>query len=50
MQVQYADYTSDKKSNHNIINIDTNIQNMSKLKVTLKWIHEENAAQNENSN
>ena len=50
MQVQHADYTSDRESDYNVINIDTSTQCMSKSEATLKQAHKENAAQNENSN
>ena len=36
MQVQHADYISDKESDHDIVDINMSIQNMSKSEATLK--------------
>ena len=36
MQIQHADNASDKKDNHDILNIDSNAKYMSELSVTMK--------------
>ena len=50
MQIQHADNASDRKNNHDILNIDSDARHMSELSVIMKWACKKNAEQNENSN
>ena len=50
MQIQYASNISDKKNNHDILNIDLNARCMSEFLIMMKQAYKENAEQNENSN
>ena len=50
MQIQHANNISDKKNNHDILNIDSNARCMSRLSAMMRQAHKEDAEQNENSN
>ena len=50
MQIQHANNASDKKDNHDILNIDLSAKHMSEFSTTMKQACKENAEQNENSN
>ena len=50
MQIQHANNASDKKDNHDILNIDLNIRYMSELSAMMRWACKKNAEQNEDSN
>ena len=50
MQIQHADNASDKKDNHDTLNIDLNVKCMSEFSVMMKWACKEDAEQNKNSN
>ena len=50
MQIQHADNASDKKNNHNTLNIDSSIRCMSELSIMMKQACKKNAEQNKNSN
>ena len=50
MQIQHADNTSDRRDNHNILNISSDARCMSKLSATIKQAYKEDAEQNKDSN
>ena len=50
MQIQHADNASDKKNNHDILNIDLNARCMSELSAIIRQACKKNAEQNEDSN
>ena len=50
MQIQHADNTSDRKDNHDILNINSSTRHMSEFSATMRQACKENTEQNENSN
>ena len=50
MQIQHADNTSDRKDNHDTLNIDSDTRCMSEFSATMRQACKKNAEQNENSN
>ena len=50
MQIQHADNASDRRDNHDILNIDLNVKCMSELSAIMRWACKKNAEQNEDSN
>ena len=50
MQIQHANNASDKKNNHDILNINSDVRCMSELSVIMRQACKKNAEQNENSN
>ena len=50
MQIQHANNISDKKNNHDILNINSNVKHMNEFSAMIRWAHKENAEQNEDSN
>ena len=50
IQIQHADNASDKKNNHDILNIDLSVKYMSELLIMMRWACKKNAKQNKNSN
>ena len=49
-QIQHAGNTSDRRDNHDILNISSNARHMSEFSAIMKQAHKEDAEQNEDSN
>ena len=50
IQIQHANNISNKKNNHDILNIDLNVRYMNEFSVMMRQACKKNAEQNENSN
>ena len=50
IQIQHANNASNKRNNHDTLNIDSNVKCMNEFSAIMRWAHKENAEQNEDSN
>ena len=48
-KIQYANLAAAKKSDQNSHHVNSDVENLTELKATVKWACESNAEQNENS-
>ena len=49
-QIQHAGNTSDRRDNHDILNINSDARHMSEFSAMMRWACKEDAEQNEDSN